>query len=86
MVEQRARKRGRFSNRLRRGLRKMLERGKALPRLASAIADDLLVLGGCGLILYGTYLVYPIAAWFVGGVMCIALGVLIGAGGKDDHS
>lgn len=44
------------------------------------IADDLLVLGGCGLILYGTHLVLPVLVWFVGGAMCITLGVLIGAG------
>jgi hypothetical protein len=42
--------------------------------------DDLLILGGCGLVLYGTFLVNPVAVWFVGGGMLIALGVLFGAG------
>ena len=42
--------------------------------------DDLLVVSGCGLICYGTYVICPVATWFVGGAMLIALGVLVGLG------
>jgi hypothetical protein len=41
--------------------------------------DDGLVLIGCGLILVGTWLVCPVATWFVGGAMCILAGLAIGA-------
>jgi hypothetical protein len=40
--------------------------------------DDGLVLVGCGLILVGTWAVCPVATWFVGGVMCILAGLLVG--------
>lgn len=43
--------------------------------------DDILILGGCGLLLVGTYQLSPVATWFVGGVIAIALGVLVGLGG-----
>ncbi len=42
--------------------------------------DDLMVLAGCGLILYGTYQVNPLAVWFVGGGMLIAGGIAVGIG------
>jgi len=42
--------------------------------------DDVLILAGCGLVTYGTYLVSPIATWFVGGAVLIILGVLVGIG------
>lgn len=47
--------------------------------------DDLLVLIGCGMILYGTYRVWPEATWFMGGVMLIGLGVLVGIGRGRRH-
>lgn len=40
--------------------------------------DDVLILAGCGSILYGTWLVNPIAVWFVAGAMLILAGVLAG--------
>jgi uncharacterized membrane protein SirB2 len=45
--------------------------------------DDLLVLAGCVLVVVGTYQVNPLATWFVGGVILIVLGVLVGMGGKQ---
>jgi len=51
--------------------------------------DDLLVLGGCVLIVIGTWYVCPVATWFVAGIMLIGLGVLVGLVGKrgmDAHS
>ena len=47
--------------------------------------DDILIVAGCGLILVGTYLVNPLAVWFVGGAQLIILGVLIGLGARHDH-
>lgn len=44
--------------------------------------DDLLVFGGCGMILYATYLLNPIAAMFVGGAMLIGAGVITGLSEK----
>lgn len=40
--------------------------------------DDLLILLGCGCIVYGAYLVNPVAAWIVGGLILVALGILAG--------
>ncbi len=48
--------------------------------------DDFLALAGGALITVGVWQIYPPAAWIVAGVMLIALGVLYGLGGKDDHS
>ncbi len=42
--------------------------------------DDILMLIGCGLVLYGTWQVLPVATWFVGGGMCLIAGVLVGMG------
>jgi len=42
--------------------------------------DDFLILAGCGAILYGTWLLSTIAAWFVGGAMLIGLGAVIAYG------
>ena len=53
-----------------------------LQKQLSRHLDDLLILLGCVLILIGVYLVYPVATWFVGGAMCISLGVLAGLGGS----
>ena len=47
--------------------------------------DDLLVLFGCGCILYGLSLWSVIMTWLAAGVMLIVLGVLYGRYG-DDHS
>lgn len=44
--------------------------------------DDLLILSGCGLVLYATSLLSAIAAFFVAGAMLIAFGVLVGLGGR----
>ena len=52
----------------------------------SPYLDDLLIVAGCVLILIGTYLVHPVATWFVAGGMLIALGVLIGLGGRNDRA
>lgn len=40
--------------------------------------DDMLVLFGCGCILYGLSLWSVIVTWIVGGLILIALGVLYG--------
>lgn len=45
--------------------------------------DDLLILAGCGLIIYGTYLINPLAVWFVAGAMLIGFGVLVGLGADN---
>jgi hypothetical protein len=45
--------------------------------------DDLLILTGCGLIVYATSILSIIAAYFVTGVMLIGLGVLVGLGGHS---
>ncbi len=45
--------------------------------------DDIFIFAGCALILIGTYLLSPVATWFVGGAMCITAGVLVGMGGRE---
>jgi len=45
--------------------------------------DDLLILAGCSAILYGTWLLSPTAAWFVGGAMSIIIGTLIAIGQRS---
>jgi hypothetical protein len=42
--------------------------------------DDLLVVAGCGLVVYATYLLSGIAALYVGGFSLIALGIIVGRG------
>ena len=50
-------------------------------------ADDLLILAGCGLLVYTTWTLSVVAAQYVTAVMLIVFGVLIGMGGKhSDHS
>lgn len=44
--------------------------------------DDILILMGCGLLVYATYRLNLTAALFVGGFLLIALGIAIGVGGK----
>ena len=45
--------------------------------------DDILILIGSVLLLIGTYIVMPVATWFVGGVMLITAGILIGAAKQE---
>ena len=40
--------------------------------------SDVLIVAGCGLIVYGAYLINPLAAIFTGGVMLVALGAVVG--------
>jgi uncharacterized membrane protein len=49
--------------------------------------DDVLTVGGAGLIVYGAYLLSFVAAVFTAGAFLIAFGVLIGLGSgrKGDH-
>lgn len=44
--------------------------------------SDALILAGCGLVIYATWMLSLIAALFVTGGILIALGVLIGIGGR----
>jgi hypothetical protein len=44
--------------------------------------DDVLILAGAGLVVYATALLSAIAALYVGGLLLIAAGVLVGMGGK----
>ncbi len=46
------------------------------------IFSDILLISGCGLILVGVYLVWPMATWFVGGAMLIIMGILVGIGNR----
>lgn len=49
--------------------------------------DDVLVLAGCGCILYGLSLLSVVAMWIVAGVMLIVGGLLIGkVKANNDHS
>lgn len=49
-------------------------------------ADDILFVIGALAILYGTYQISPIAAWFVFGVECLVAGVLIAWSTKPNDS
>lgn len=44
----------------------------------SKYVSDTFILVGCALIVYGAYLLSPLAAVFTGGVALIALGVVVG--------
>jgi len=51
--------------------------------------DDLLMVAGCALILFGTWKVSPLAVWFVAGGMCVLAGIVVAIGktrlgGSDD--
>ncbi len=48
----------------------------------SKIFSDILLIGGCGVILAGVYQVWPRATWFVGGGMLIIFGVMVGVGNR----
>ena len=58
-----------------------------LTKITRNYLDDLLILGGCGLIMEGTYQICPVATWFVGGIILVVWGVLVGLGkrGVNDH-
>lgn len=47
-------------------------------RLLSNYLDDVLLLAGCGCVLYGLAQWNAVITWIVGGVMLIALAVLVG--------
>ena len=40
--------------------------------------DDILFLIGCGLVVYGVWLIYVPAAWIVAGILTIVFGGLVG--------
>ena len=44
--------------------------------------DDILILAGCGLVIYATSLLSGIAALYVAGFMLIGLGVLVALGDR----
>jgi hypothetical protein len=48
----------------------------------SKYLDDILIFIGCILFLIGVYKMYPVAVWFVAGIMLMAAGVAIGFGSK----
>lgn len=50
--------------------------GRSL-RIFAGLIDDFLLLAGCGAILYGTWLLSPVATWFVGGAISILLAAII---------
>lgn len=45
--------------------------------------DDLLMLSGCFVLAYATWLVSPIGALFLVGIELIVLSVMVGLGGKE---
>lgn len=47
-------------------------------RRMSRFIDDILVVAGCGCVLYGMAQFSPILAWIVGGIMLIGAGLAIG--------
>lgn len=48
----------------------------------SKFIDEILLIGGCVLILIGFYRLIPEATWFVGGFMLIIAGILSGIGNR----
>lgn len=42
-----------------------------------------LELAGLGSVTFGAALLHPAAGWIVGGVLAVAAGALLGAGGRD---
>ena len=45
--------------------------------------DDILVLAGCGLVLYGCWVNWPVSVPFVAGALCVAWGLMIGRAGSS---
>lgn len=48
--------------------------------------SDILILIGCGLLIYATWILSWVAAIYVGGGILIVLGILIGIGGRAVQS
>ena len=46
--------------------------------MVKEILSDILILAGCAAIVYGAWLIHPIAAYLVGGVLMIAGGYVLG--------
>jgi hypothetical protein len=44
--------------------------------------DDILVIAGSGMIVYGVSLIHIAAAWITGGLLCMAIAGLIALGGR----
>jgi hypothetical protein len=44
--------------------------------------DDVLILAGSGLVVYGVSLLSLVAAWITAGIALIVFGVLVGLGGE----
>ena len=44
------------------------------------LVSDLCALAGCGLIVYGMYLLHPLAAIFTAGIFLIVIGFFVGLG------
>ncbi len=53
-----------------------------IPAFCGKIADDVLILAGCWLVVYATYRLSLTAAIYVAGGMMIVSGVVIGLGQK----
>ena len=45
------------------------------------LLSDFLVLTGCAVLVYGVWLVSPVAAWIVGGLLLVIIGVALGLEG-----
>lgn len=46
--------------------------------------DDILILIGCVLVVYGVSLIYIPAAWITAGILFVAFGVLFGIGNEKN--
>jgi len=46
--------------------------------------DDILILSGCILVVYGVSLIYIPAAWIAAGVLFIGFGVIFGIGNEKN--
>ena len=44
------------------------------------LVSDLCALAGCGLIVYGMYLLHPLAAIFTAGIFLVVIGFFVGLG------
>ena len=49
-----------------------------MKRFLNRYIDDVLLLAGCGCVLYGLSLWNVVVTWITGGLMLIAFGILIG--------
>lgn len=55
-------------------------RGDWMKNFLQKNLDDMLIMTGAGLVVYGAYLLSPVAAVFTAGVFLIIFGVLVGLG------